>query len=108
LRGQDDRQERCDGEVSAEKMLQGRLQQLQYYPHCRWRHRISCFYERSFKKKHVKIMTQEYMAAKGKNEKCIQTEDEVNGWVQTMSEAAMMTPSAGNQQPWHFIIISNR
>lgn len=48
------------------------------------------------------------MAAKGKNEKCIQTEDEVNGWVQTMSEAAMMTPSAGNQQPWHFIIISNR
>jgi nitroreductase len=25
-----------------------------------------------------------------------------------MKEAAMMAPSAGNQQPWHFIIISNR
>ena len=53
-------------------------------------------------------MTQEYMAAKEKNEQCIQTEDEVNGWFQKMKEAAMMAPSAGNQQPWHFIIISNR
>jgi nitroreductase len=28
--------------------------------------------------------------------------------VMTIVEAAMLAPSAGNQQPWHFIIISDR
>jgi nitroreductase len=28
--------------------------------------------------------------------------------VMTILEAAMLAPSAGNQQPWHFIIISDR
>ncbi len=28
--------------------------------------------------------------------------------IKTVIEAAMMAPSAGNQQPWHFIIISDR
>jgi nitroreductase len=28
--------------------------------------------------------------------------------IRTIIEAAMMAPSAGNQQPWHFIVISDR
>jgi nitroreductase len=28
--------------------------------------------------------------------------------IKTIIEAAMLAPSAGNQQPWHFIIISDR
>jgi nitroreductase len=28
--------------------------------------------------------------------------------ITTLIEAAMMAPSAGNQQPWHFIVISDR
>jgi nitroreductase len=28
--------------------------------------------------------------------------------IRTIIEAAMMAPSAGNQQPWHFVIISDR
>ena len=28
--------------------------------------------------------------------------------IQAIIEAAMMAPSAGNQQPWHFIIIRDR
>ncbi|MCL2789079.1 MAG: nitroreductase family protein [Desulfobulbus sp.] len=28
--------------------------------------------------------------------------------IQTIIEAAMLAPSAGNQQPWHFIVITDR
>lgn len=28
--------------------------------------------------------------------------------IRTIIEAAMMAPSAGNQQPWHFVIVSDR